>query len=183
VAEQPSLSSALLDAAMHRYFRCKFPGLPSEELDTRIEETLRFLFIAHECTGPIPVSREVDEVWHAWILQTQEYFELCEQLPTGRYIHHSSNDYLRHFDPDIGEEDDIALCVKLLALYVANFGGFTPERARHWLLVRHMTDRWGWTLQAVNDWLGADLPGGTATTWIPGNGATAHGTTLTHTVR
>lgn len=147
------LSPVLLDAAMHHYLRCKFAELPGEELDTRIEETLRFLFVAHECSGPIPVSREVDAVWHAWILQTQEYFELCERLPTGRYIHHSANDYLRYFDPDVGEEEDMALAVKMLALYVANFGEFTPESARHWLLVRHLTDRWGWPLQAVNEWL------------------------------
>jgi len=150
------LRSVLLDAAMHRYFRCKFPELPQGELETRIEETLRFLFLSHECTGPIPVSREVDEIWHAWILQTQQYFALCERLPAGHYVHHSSNDYLRYFDPDVGEEEDLALSVKMLALYVANFGGFTADGARHWLLARHLIDRCGWTLVAVNDWLQAE---------------------------
>ena len=167
MAVHSPLSSLLLDGAMHSYFRCKFPELPGDELDTRIEETLRFLFISHECTGPIPVSREVDEVWHAWILQTQEYFGLCEQLPTGRYIHHSSNDYLRYFDPNVGEEDDMALSVKMLALYVTNFGHFTAASARHWLLVRHLMDRWGWSLSAVNDWLEFEAPGCAAVTSIP----------------
>ena len=67
------LSKVLLDAPMRHYFACKFPELPADELDLRIEETLRFLFIAHECPGTIPVSPEIDEIWHAWILQTQEY--------------------------------------------------------------------------------------------------------------
>ena len=153
----PMLSDALLDAPMRSYFQCKFNQLPAQELDLRIEETLRFLFISHECTGAIPVSREIDEVWHAWILQTQEYVALCEQLPTGRYIHHSSNDYLRYFDPTVGEHDELALNVKMLALYVDNFGPFEEARARHWLLASHLRQGVGWSLDMLNDWLQATL--------------------------
>jgi hypothetical protein len=147
------LSTQLLDAAMLNYLRCKFPQLSADELAVQIEETLRFLFIADECTGSIPVSREIDEIWHAWILQTQEYMALCERLPTGRYIHHSSNQYLRYFDATVGEGEDLSESVTMLALYVANFGPFEPQRAPHWLLVRHMTSQWHWPLEAVNDWL------------------------------
>ena len=150
------LSPQLLDAAMLNYLRCKFPQLSADELAVQIEETLRFLFIADECTGSIPVSREIDEIWHAWILQTQEYMALCERLPTGRYIHHSSNQYLRYFDASVGEGEDLSESVKMLALYVANFGPFEPQRAQHWLLVRHMMTQWHWTLEAVNDWLCVD---------------------------
>ena len=150
------LSTQLLDAAMLNYLRCKFPHLSIDELDVQIEETLRFLFIADECTGSIPVSREIDEIWHAWILQTQEYMTLCERLPTGRYIHHSSNQYLRYFDPAVGEGEDLSESVKMLALYVANFGPFEPQRAPHWLLVQHMMNHWHWGLEAINDWLCAE---------------------------
>lgn len=158
MATHPMLSDALLDAPMRHYFQCKFSGLPAQELDLRIEETLRFLFISHECTGAIPVSKDIDEVWHAWILQTQEYVALCEQLPTGRYIHHSSNDYLRYFDPAVGENDELELSVKMLALYVANFGPFDEARARHWLLASHLQQRLGWSVGMLNDWLLAAQP-------------------------
>lgn len=157
-ASQQRLSSALLDAAMRNYFRRKFAGVPEAELERRIEEALRFLFISHECKGSIPVSRDIDDIWHAWILQTQEYFALCERLPAGRYVHHSSNDYLRHFDPHIGEQEDLHEAVRMLALYVANFGPFDERSAGHWRLVQHMISRWGWTLAQINDWL---LAGGT----------------------
>lgn len=153
-----SLSASLLDDAMRNYFRRRFSELPRAELDLRIEEMLRFLFISEECKGAIPVSREIDDIWHAWILQTQEYFALCEQLPTGRYVHHSSNDYLQHFDPRVGEQEDLHEAVRMLALYVANFGPFEERSARHWLLVKHMITKWGWTLREVNDWL---VPEGT----------------------
>ena len=148
-----SLSAALVDAPMSHYFRRKFADLPDDELACRIEEALRFLFISHECSGSIPVSKDIDDVWHAWILQTQEYVALCEKLPTGRFIHHSSNDYLSFFDPSVGEHDGLERDVKMLALYVANFGPFDERCARHWLLAHHLLQRCGWSLSDLNGWL------------------------------
>lgn len=148
-----SLSHSLLDAPMRHYFERKFPQLPPQELALRIEETLRFLFISHECTGAIPVSREVDEIWHAWILQTQEYMALCDKLPARQYVHHSSNEYLAWFDPGVGGPNELDQDVKMLALYVANFGPFDSPRARHWLLAQHLLDRQGWSVDELNDWL------------------------------
>jgi hypothetical protein len=148
-----SLSAALLDAPMWHYFRRKFTALSDADLACRIEETLRFLFISHECSGSIPVSKDIDEIWHAWILQTQEYMALCEKLPTGRYIHHSSNDYLSFFDPSVGEVDALEPNVRMLALYVANFGPFNERRATYWLLARHLLERRGWSLSELNGWL------------------------------
>lgn len=150
------LSDVFLDAPMQHYFRRKFSDLPLGELALRIEEALRFLFISHACSGPIPVSKEIDDVWHAWILQTQEYMALCDRLPTGCYIHHSSNDYLSYLDPAVGEDDDLSLGVKMLALYAANFGPFDAARAQHWLLARHLLQRCGWTVAMLNDWLLGD---------------------------
>jgi len=147
------LSAALLDAPMAHYFRRKFAELSEDELTCLIEETLRFLFISHECRGSIPVSKDVDEIWHAWILQTQEYMALCEKLPTGRYIHHSANDYLSFFDPLVGTHDGLEQDVKMLALYVANFGPFDERRARHWLLARHLLQRCRWSASELNSWL------------------------------
>ena len=152
-----SLSAVFLDEAMAHYFKCKFSSLSDDELEMRIEEALRFLFISHECRGAIPVSKDIDEIWHAWILQTQEYMELCEQLPAGRYIHHSSNDYLSFFDPLVdelvGEHGGLEQDVKMLALYVANFGPFDERRAMHWLLARHLLQRLNWSVADLNEWL------------------------------
>src|SRR4051812_36458757 len=89
------LIAAFLDPPMHHYLARKFPSLTDDELRVRIEEMLKFLFISHECTGAIPVNKEIDDIWHACILQTHEYAELCKRLPAHSFIHHSSNDYLR----------------------------------------------------------------------------------------
>jgi len=161
------LSDALLDAPLRHYLDRQFNQVPATERALRIEETLRFLFIAHECRGPIPVAREIDEVWHALILQTQEYVALCGRLPTGRYIHHSSNEYLRWFDPSVGGPNELANDVRMLALYVANFGPLGEASSAHWLLARHLTQRRGWSMEALNDWLqsgaAAEVPPSTFT--------------------
>jgi hypothetical protein len=147
------LAATFLDPPLLNYFRSKFAGLRDEELSARLQETLKFLFISHECVGAIPVSREIDDIWHAWILQTQEYAALCGRLPAGSFIHHSSNDYLRYFDPAIGEESNPLNDVKMLALYVANFGPFQAGRTRYWLLADHLVDRRQWSVEQLNDWL------------------------------
>ncbi|WP_067061380.1 hypothetical protein [Roseateles chitosanitabidus] len=147
------LREAFLDAPMAHYFRCKLPGVDDAGRLARIEETLKFLFISAECTGSIPVSAEIDEVWHLWILQTREYMDLCDRLPQHGYIHHSSHDYLRHADPFIGESQPLREDVRMLALYVRNFGVFRPDRLRYWLLPAHLVGRCGWDLAALNEWL------------------------------
>jgi len=147
------LVAAFLDPPMLHYFQCKFADLQADELQARIEETLKFLFISHECTGAIPVNREIDAIWHAWILQTREYSSLCERLPARSFIHHSSNDYLRYFDPSVGERDDLMQEVKMLALYVANFGPFEASRTKYWLLANHLLERRRWSVGELNDWL------------------------------
>jgi hypothetical protein len=147
------LMAAFLDPPMHYYFAHKFSSLTNDELRVRIEETLKFLFISHECTGPIPVSKEIDEICHAWILQTREYAALCERLPAQSFIHHSSNDYLGYFDSAVGEVSKLTEEVKMLALYAANFGGFDSGRTKYWLLANHLVHRRGWSVAQLNDWL------------------------------
>ena len=147
------LLTAFLDPPILHYFQCKFTELRADELQARIEEALKFLFISHECTGPIPVSKDIDAIWHAWILQTLEYSKLCERLPARSFIHHSSNDYLRYFDSSVGEQNDFVLDVKMLALYVANFGPFEASRTKYWLLASHLVERCGWSVEQLNDWL------------------------------
>ncbi len=142
---------------MLRYFQRKLPQLSQRDLQIQIEETLKFLFMAEQCTGAIPVSREIDEVWHLWILQTQEYMSLCERLPAGHYIHHSSNEYEKYFDAEVSERSNLLLDIKMLALYAANFGAFEEGRINYWLLARHLVNKCGWTVDQLNEWLGTDM--------------------------
>src|ERR1700722_16324531 len=151
------LREAYVSAPMFHYFRQKLAGLPETELVARLEESLKFLAISRFFVGPIPVSRDIDAVWHYWILQTQEYQRLCEILNEGKFIHHSSNDYIAYFDKDIGTHDTLSLDVKMLALYVENFGPFEADRLRYWLLAAHLSEKRGWTVRKVNEWLTQDI--------------------------
>ncbi len=148
------LLAAYLNEPMFQYFRRKLSQLSDKELQIQIEETLKFLFMAEECIGAIPVAREIDEIWHYWILQTQEYISLCERLPVGHYIHHSSNDYEKYFDAGVNEHSNLLLDIKMLALYVTNFGPLEENRIKYWLLARHLVDKCGWSVEQLNEWLG-----------------------------
>jgi hypothetical protein len=152
------LKAEFLGPAMLGYFRRRL-NLPEEDLEIRLEEALKFLFIANECSGAIPVSQEIDEVWHLWILETEEYMCLCERLPARAYIHHSSNDYVRFFDDAVDSRADLRNDVKMLALYVTNFGPLELRRARYWLLAAHLVHRRGWSIRQVNEWLQPEAAG------------------------
>lgn len=147
------LCDAYLSAPMFHYFRKKLPQLTSVELLIRIEETIKFLAIANFCSGAIPVSREIDEIWHYWILQTQEYEALCLSLQGRKFIHHTSNDYVEYYDKEIGTHDNVLLDIKMLATYVTNYGPFEANRVKYWVLASHLVQGYGWSVQQLNDWL------------------------------
>lgn len=147
------LRAAHLPQAMLHYFRRKLPQVSESELLVRIEETLKFLMTSRFCTSSIPVTQEIDDVWHYWILQTQEYETLCRALPGGDFIHHSSNAYLVFADPEVGTDWNVRADVEMLAIYVANFGPFTADRAKYWRLAEFLIDKQGWELDELNGWL------------------------------
>ncbi len=147
------LRAAYLTAPMMHYFRKKLAEVADDDLLARIEEALKYLAISRYCRSAIPVTREIDDIWHYWILQTQEYEQLCRVLPGGEFIHHSSNDYLEYGDPEIGARWDMRADVEMLAIYVANFGPFVASRVRYWHLAAFLIDKRGWSLHELNQWL------------------------------
>src|ERR1700712_1005280 len=87
------LRQTFLSSPMRCYFERKLPEVTEAEVVVRIEETLKFLKMAVFCHGNIPVSQEMDDMCHLWILETPEYETLCALLEGRRFIHHSSNVY------------------------------------------------------------------------------------------
>jgi hypothetical protein len=151
------LRTDLLEPGMEYYLRAKLPDLSQPELDARIEETLRFLYLSSECVGDIPVTREIDDVWHLLILQTAEYERLCRRLPGGTFIHHCSKQFLAYFGESGSPEDGLRNEVRMLALYVRNFGPFDRARVRYWRLAASLVQEMGWTTDDLNDWLTRSL--------------------------
>ena len=50
-------------------------------------------------------------------------------------------------------KDDLDDSVRMLALYVQNFGPFTADRTRYWRYASHLTERCGWSVEDLNEWL------------------------------
>jgi len=152
------LRDTFLTPQMKCYFEKKLPALCSVELEIRIEETLKFLNIAAYCVGSIPVSKEIDEIWHFWILETREYERLCQAIQGRRFIHHSSNAYMNcNGDVVPSIEDELEQQAALLGTYVLNYGPFEADRVRFWTLAAHLVDNVGWSVEHLNEWLGSIL--------------------------
>lgn len=139
---------------MRCYFEKKLPDVPPEDVDIRIEETLKFLNIATYCRGNIPVSKEIDDIWHLWILETREYAKLCSALQGRQFVHHSSNVYAACDDGDGAvSQNDLDDEVAMLANYVLNYGPFEEERIKYWPFAEHLVNNCGLTIDQLNDWL------------------------------
>jgi hypothetical protein len=124
---------------------------PAAELDVQMEECLKFLTLASErTTSFIPLVREVDEVWHAFIVQTRFYFDLCDRLPGHRYIHHGTFS-LHEYTEGKGRRAVVRELIDWVPTYVKRFGPFTEERARYWAVCTFLTDEIGLTLEQVNE--------------------------------
>ncbi|MFZ2314231.1 MAG: hypothetical protein WAW86_01055 [Gammaproteobacteria bacterium] len=87
------LLKEFLSDALKKYFYTKLQAEDKSYVELKICELLKFLCLSHNSFGNIPFNAEIDEIWHLWILQTIQYHELMEKLPSKKFIHHSSNDY------------------------------------------------------------------------------------------
>ena len=153
VLSNQQLRDAFLSPQMECYFEKKLPDVPAAEVGIRIEEALKFLNIATYCHGNIPVSKEIDEIWHLWILETREYAKLCSQLQGRQYLHHSSNVFAACADGDEPvPQNDLDEEVSMLATYVLNYGPFEEERIQYWPFAAHLVAS-GLTVDQLNDWL------------------------------
>jgi hypothetical protein len=138
------LREEFLGPQMRFYFERKLEPLPSEDVLVSIEELLKYLNMAVHCNGDIPVSKEIDEVWHLWILQTEEYDQLCAKLSGGVFLHHSSNDYALFTDPGAKDRKiDRRIGIAILASYVMNYGPFEADRLKYWPLADKLAESLG----------------------------------------
>jgi hypothetical protein len=145
------LRDEFLEPQMQFYFERKLAPLPSHEVLIRIEEALKYLNMAHHCYGDVPVSAEIDEVWHLWILETVEYKRLCDTLAGGVFLHHTSSDYALFVDPTTNNREiDPLMGIPILASYVMNYGPFTAERVRYWPLADRLVTALGGDLARFN---------------------------------
>jgi hypothetical protein len=71
--------------------RLKRAGLSAEQIESGVTEFKKYMTLfalGYEELGM--VSHDVDEVWHRFILFTEEYTKFCDSI-FGKYIHHAPN--------------------------------------------------------------------------------------------
>lgn len=151
-----TLRGTLITPGIRHYLHKKLAHVSPAQVDIRTEELLKFLNMSHHCSGDIPFNHEVDEIWHLWILETQEYFALCQKLrgAPNSYIHHCSNDYLEFFTTGVKPpEPDLDRLFNILLSYVYNYGPFEAERIIYWPLALDIQRNSHLSLDEFNQWL------------------------------
>lgn len=88
-------------------------GLDEATAQAHYQEFLKFMAITAANPGDGTPSDQLDEMWHAAIIQTKKYAELCEKL--GLFIHHATESEPQH--------DRFR---RTLSVYWANFGEVHP---------------------------------------------------------
>lgn len=144
-----------LDEKYRLYLLRKFPDRPDAILETQANEVLKYLYLVSMAPAPglpLLLTTELDDIWHYMIIETKAYLNLCESLPSGAFIHHSSNDYPGEhvsIDPTIEIQRELLL----YANYVHLFGGFKAETVDYWPgLVRVMQAVDLSDLESLNDY-------------------------------
>lgn len=129
----------------------RIEGRPSETLERQLGECLKYLAIVSMTEGRrIPVTPEVDDVWHELLLQTSSYRQLCASLPGKKFLDHESIDPLS-YNERVGDAAFVREWVQWIPDYVQSFGPFTAEVAQDWNVVRFLQDELAMSLEQINE--------------------------------
>ncbi len=88
-AREAHIRNAMFPPTVWREFEKKHPTLLPKDQQL-VARALRSFFLAHSASGGQKLgmpSRVVDDLWHAFILDTQRYMAFCG-LAFGQYFHH-----------------------------------------------------------------------------------------------
>lgn len=97
-------------------------GCSQEKANEMEREYKRFLFLNIKYSSyKLPMSKMVDDIWHAHVLSTRNYYSFCEEI-AGRFIHHG---------PTISDAENRALMPEYLGntipFYAKHFGKPSAE--------------------------------------------------------
>lgn len=143
--------TGMLDPKLTKYLSNKF--CDDETFSARLEELLKYLYLGS--TYPslqgtfIPVTRDVDDLWHEIILQTASYQRLCERLPGRRMMHHESLTF-DEYKAGIPGPELVKEILSWLAFYVKTFGPLPDERVRYWFFIRMVKESMSITMTDLN---------------------------------
>ena len=137
-------------SSMISHLREKFQHISDEEFCLRLGECLKFLYLRSVSgRGFIPLSGDVDDIWHEFILQTREYALFCQALPGQSFIHHNSIAFDKHAKK-ISNHQAVANLLEWIPAYVKSFGQFTDKTAGFWVIVKMLQCEFGYSLDQIN---------------------------------
>ncbi|MGL5448132.1 MAG: hypothetical protein ACRDBL_12570 [Rhabdaerophilum sp.] len=176
--DDDTLLRQFVSANMYVYFRLKAPELEPQELKVRLTELVKFLLMSHKFPGNILFGRDLDDLWHLWIMQSRQYEMFCRATEPGTFIHHDSNDFPRgHLDwqdaeklaqgmkaekdavglvrppPPIGTpefEEGVHRLLSFFTSYVISYGPLKAENVKYWPPVARMLRRLNWSVDEFN---------------------------------
>ena len=155
VISDDALLRRFVSPQMMSYFQLKMPKLGHEILAGHVCELLKFLILVPFSPGRILFGKDVDEVWHLWILQTRDYAELCKKLPGKSFRHHSSTAYDQYLAP--APRQDVSEAVeRILSFFISyyrNFGPVAEDRIECWPTLRQVMEEAAWDMVGLNDFL------------------------------
>ena len=140
---------------MMSYFQTKVPMLSYGALSLRICELLKYLVLVQFSPGRILFGKEIDEIWHYWILQTRQYAQLCEKLPGHTFHHHSSRDYQDSADAadSVSIASALQRAISFFVSYYRNFGPMTDDRLVCWPPLQQIAKEAEWDIKDLNAFL------------------------------
>lgn len=83
-------------------------------------ELKRFLALCAIYGGPIGMRGDVDDLWHTFLMFTQDYRRFCTEV-AGDFIHHAPN------DEDVSQDEVRSAALRFDAAYAAAFGAKPRE--------------------------------------------------------
>ncbi len=130
----------------------KFSQIPELELFVATRETLRFLLLSSYSPTSLffPGDTLIDEIWHALILETKAYSDLCSRIRPGRFIHHSGltfSKYSSEKSPQELHEEQMSW----LSSYYMYFGPIDQNAFECLLLAKSLSARMRTDLQGLNE--------------------------------
>ena len=128
---------------------------PRHETIAMLEEVIKFLYLVSKYKDELegkffPLSKDADDIWHFLIIQTREYYELCNNLPGHRFIHHRSISFLDYSAKKQDRQQVVRELLLFIPYYVKEFQGFIDSRARHWKIISLLLEEKHMTLSQVN---------------------------------
>lgn len=126
---------SLVSPWMLKHLKDHFSELSDYEFNTRLEEFLKFMYLSSKYNESFfPLTDEIDELWHEYIVQTLEYAQLCQALPSKRFLHHQSGS-LEEYTQIIDPKALVRRYLEWLPTYYLHFGAFTVETSKYWYII------------------------------------------------